>query len=59
MTDEARAILDDYIDCGTKHHCNKCKAHEYISDGKTTYCVFLYTYRERLQDRINEVIDKN
>lgn len=59
MTDEARAILDDYIDCGTKHHCDKCRAHEHINDDKTTYCEFLSTYRGRLQDKINEVIEKN
>ena len=59
MTDEARAILDDYIDCGTKHNCDKCKAHDRMNDDKTTYCEFLSTYRGRLQDKINEVIEKN
>lgn len=59
MTDEARAILNDYIDCGSKHHCDKCKAHDHINDDKTTYCEFLSTYRGRLQDRINEVIEKS
>jgi len=59
MTDEARAILDDYIDCGTKNHCDECRAHEHINDDKTTYCEFLSTYRRILQDKINEVIEKN
>ena len=59
MTDEAKEILDDYIDCGTRHHCDKCKAGEYMNDDKTTYCEFLSTYRGRLQDKINEVIEKN
>lgn len=59
MTDETRAILDDYIDCGTKHHCGKCKAHDHMTDGKTVYCEFLTTYRGMLQDKINEVIEKN
>lgn len=59
MTDEARAILDDYIDCGSKHHCDKCKAHDLINNDKTTFCELLSTYRGRLQDKINEVIEKN
>lgn len=59
MTDEARAILDDYIDCGSKPHCDKCKAHDHINNDKTTLCELLSTYRGRLQDKINEVIEKN
>jgi hypothetical protein len=59
MTDEARVILKDFIDCGSKHSCNECKAHEHITDGKTPYCELLSTYRGSLQDKINEVIEKN
>jgi len=59
MTDEARAILDDYIDCGSKYNCDKCKAHDHINNDKTTFCELLSTYRGRLQDKINEVIEKN
>ena len=59
MTDEIRKILDDYIDCGAKHHCNECKAHDKINETATTFCELLSTYRGRLQDKINEVIEKN
>lgn len=59
MTDEARAIINDYIECGRKHFCDECKAHEHINDDKTTYCEFLSRYRGILQDKINEVIEKN
>lgn len=59
MTEKAWAILNDYTDCGTKHHCNECKAHEYINNDTTTYCELLSRYRGRLQDKINEVIEKN
>lgn len=59
MVEELRQILDDYIDCGTRNHCDKCKAHGCINETKTTFCEFLSTYRGRLQDKINEVIEKN
>jgi len=59
MVEEIRQILDDYIDCGTKHHCDKCLAHTYINETKTTFCEMLATYRGRLQDKINEVIETN
>ena len=51
-------VLDDYIDCGSKHHCEECLAHTYIND-KTTFCEMLSNYRGRLQDKIIEVIEKN
>lgn len=52
-------VLDDYIDCGSKHHCDECLAHSYINETKTTFCEMLSNYRGRLQDKINEVIEKN
>lgn len=59
MEEEIRQILDDYIDCGTKHLCGECLAHTYVNETKTTFCVMLSAYRGILQDKINEVIEKN
>ena len=50
-------ILDDYIDCGRKHFCDECLAHNYINETKTTFCEMLSEYRGRLQNKINEVIE--
>ena len=52
-------VIDDYIDCGSKHHCDECLADTYVNETKTTFCEMLSTYRGRLQDKINEVIVKN
>lgn len=58
ITSEAKALLNDYLNCGTKN-CDECKAHKYIYDANTTYCSFLLEYRKLLQNKINEVFDKN
>lgn len=52
-------IVNDFIDCGAKYCCDKCKAHELIEGTEDTYCDLLSLYRRNLQDKIEEVIENN
>jgi hypothetical protein len=55
-------IVKAFVECGKNGcFCDKCVAHKQIdeTESKSTFCELLSTYRSRLQDKINEVIEKN
>ena len=52
-------IIEDYIKCSDDKPCYDCKAYEKIGDSSCTYCSLLTHYRDRLKDKIDEVIEKN
>lgn len=52
-------IIEDYIKCSDDKPCYECKADKKIDDTDFTCCRLITHYRDRLKDKIDEVIEKN
>lgn len=62
MLKDHEMIVRAFVECGKNGcFCDKCYAHKKIdeTESKSTFCELLSTYRSKLQDKINEVIEKN
>ena len=52
-------IIEDYVNCSDDKPCDECEAVREIGNTGYTCCKLLTDYRDRLKDKINDVIEKN